>query len=49
MLTGLKSPVNLTLAGRELWVTESQIRHRLTPGQETRIPDRFFVRRTILP
>lgn len=49
LATDLKSPVNLTLAGREVWVTESQIRHRLTPGQETEIPDRFFVRRFRLP
>jgi sugar lactone lactonase YvrE len=49
LASGIKSPVNLTLAGREIWVTESQIRHRLTPGQETKVPDRFFVRRFILP
>jgi sugar lactone lactonase YvrE len=45
LATDLKSPVNLTLAGREVWVTESQIRHRLTPGQEAEVPERFFVRR----
>jgi sugar lactone lactonase YvrE len=45
----LKSPVNLTLAGREVWVTESQIRHRLIPEQSAAIPDRFFVRRFKLP
>ncbi|MGL5942103.1 MAG: gluconolaconase [Waterburya sp.] len=45
----LKSPVNLTLAGREVWVTESQIRHRLQPGQETQVPDHFFIRRLMLP
>ncbi len=28
--TSLKSPVNLTLAERQVWVTESQIRHRLS-------------------
>jgi sugar lactone lactonase YvrE len=45
LATELKSPVNLTLTGREIWVTESQIRHRLTPGEEAAVPDRFFVRR----
>lgn len=45
LATELKSPVNLTLTGRTVWVTESQIRHRLTPGQETEIPGRFFIRR----
>ncbi|NEQ44465.1 MAG: gluconolaconase [Leptolyngbya sp. SIOISBB] len=41
----LRSPVNLTLVGQEVWVTESQIRHRLIAGEEAEIPDRFFVRR----
>ena len=45
LASDLKSPVNLTLVGQEIWVTESQIRHRLRPGQETEVPDRFFVRR----
>jgi DNA-binding beta-propeller fold protein YncE len=45
----LISPVNLTTAGNEIWVTESQIRHRLIPGKENEIPDRFFVRRFVLP
>jgi sugar lactone lactonase YvrE len=49
LASGIKSPVNLTLVGREIWVTESQIRHRFTPGQETKVPDRFFLRRFILP
>jgi sugar lactone lactonase YvrE len=44
----LISPVNLTTAGNEVWVTESQIRHRLLPGRETEIPDRFFLRRFVL-
>jgi hypothetical protein len=35
--------------GQTVWVTESQIRHRLLPGQEKEIPDRFFVRRFLLP
>lgn len=45
LASDLKSPVNLTLIGQEIWVTESQIRHRLRPGQEAEIPDRFFIRR----
>jgi hypothetical protein len=45
----LVSPVNLTILGQTVWVTESQIRHRLLPGQEKEIPDRFFVRRFLLP
>jgi hypothetical protein len=45
LASDLKSPVNLTLAGREIWVTESQIRHRLIPEQAATVPDRFFVRR----
>lgn len=49
LATELKSPVNLTLAGREVWVTESQIRHRLTPGQEAEVPNHFFIRRFMLP
>ncbi|ACK67914.1 SMP-30/Gluconolaconase/LRE domain protein [Rippkaea orientalis PCC 8801] len=49
LATDLKSPVNLTLAGRQVWVTESQIRHRLIPEQSSTVPDRFFVHRFILP
>lgn len=49
LAAGLKSPVNLTLAKQEIWVTESQIRHRLTPGQEAQVPALFFVRRFKLP
>lgn len=45
----IESPVNLTAAGREIWVTESRIRHRLLPGSETAIPSRFFIRRFTLP
>lgn len=44
----LISPVNLTTTGNEVWVTESQIRHRLLPGEENKVPDRFFVRRFVL-
>jgi sugar lactone lactonase YvrE len=49
LATDLKSPVNLTLAGRDVWVTESQIRHRLIPEQASAVPDRFFVHRFMLP
>ncbi|QYO66761.1 hypothetical protein [Leptolyngbya sp. 7M] len=45
LASDLQSPVNLTLVGTEIWVTESQIRHRLIPGEEGNIPDRFFIRR----
>lgn len=45
----IESPVNLTVAGREIWVSESRIRHRLLPGRETAIPNRFFIRRFTLP
>lgn len=45
----MESPVNLTVAGREIWVTESRIRHRLIPGREAAIPDRFFIRHFTLP
>ncbi|MDM9385205.1 gluconolaconase [Chlorogloeopsis sp. ULAP01] len=46
---GMESPVNLTVSDREIWVTEARIRHRLLPGQEKQIPDRFFIRRFTLP
>ncbi|MBE9016146.1 gluconolaconase [Chroococcidiopsis sp. CCALA 051] len=45
----MESPVNLTVADRQIWVTESRIRHRLIPGREAAIPDRFFIRRFTLP
>lgn len=45
----MESPVNLTVAGREIWVTESRIRHRLIPGKEAVVPDRFFIRHFTLP
>lgn len=45
LASGMDLPVNLTVAGKEVWVTESLFRHRLVPGQEKQIPDRFFVRR----
>jgi sugar lactone lactonase YvrE len=49
LATGLKSPVNLTLQGQDIWVTESQIRHRITAGLEANIPAQFFVHRYNLP
>ncbi len=45
----LDSPVNLTVAGQDIWISEARIRHRLVPGQENAIPDRFFIRRFRLP
>jgi hypothetical protein len=45
LVENLESPVNLTIAGSAIWVTESRIRHRLLPGKETAVPDAFFVRR----
>ncbi|BAZ12697.1 SMP-30/Gluconolaconase/LRE domain protein [Calothrix sp. NIES-4071] len=41
----MESPVNLTVAGNDVWVTESRIRHRLLPGKEKNVPSRFFIRR----
>ena len=48
LTSGLESPVNLTIAGKTVWVTESRIRHRLLPGKETAVPDAFFVRQFVL-
>lgn len=48
LASGMNLPVNLTVAGREVWVTESLFRHRLVPGRNTEIPDRFFIRRFVL-
>ena len=45
LASNLKSPVNLTIAGGKIWVTESQIRHRLQPGKEAEVPKQFFIRR----
>ncbi|KAB8316812.1 gluconolaconase [Tolypothrix campylonemoides VB511288] len=45
----MESPVNLTVAGPNVWVTEARIRHRLLPGREKDIPNRFFIRRFTLP
>lgn len=39
----LEFPVNLTVAGQAVWITESRIRHRLLPGKETAIPNVFFL------
>lgn len=49
LASNMDLPVNLTVAGKKIWVTESLFRHRLVPGQEKKIPDRFFVRRFVLP
>jgi hypothetical protein len=46
--SGLESPTNLTVAGRNIWVTESRIRRRILPGQENEQGDRFFIRRFTL-
>ncbi|MBW4473929.1 MAG: gluconolaconase [Stenomitos rutilans HA7619-LM2] len=43
LVSGLESPVNLTIAGQTIWITESRIRHRLLPGKEAAVPDAFFV------
>jgi sugar lactone lactonase YvrE len=43
LVSSLDTPVNLTVSDNEVWITESRIRHRLLPGKETEIPDRFFV------
>lgn len=43
----LDSPVNLTITDREIWVTEARIRHRLLPGKEAAIPERFFIHRFV--
>jgi hypothetical protein len=48
LASGMDLPVNLTVADGEIWLTESLFRHRLVSGQETAIPDRFFVRRFAL-
>ncbi len=49
LVENLESPVNLTVAGEDIWISEARIRHRLIPGQENAIPDRFFIRRFTLP
>jgi streptogramin lyase len=48
IVAGMESPVNLTVAGREVWITESRIRHRILPKQENELPNRFFIRRFTL-
>ena len=48
LASGMNLPVNLTVKGREVWVTESLFRHRLVPGREKEIPSRFFIRRFVL-
>ncbi len=48
LASNLESPVNLTVSGNEIWVTESRIRHLLIPGKETEVPSRFFVHYFVL-
>ena len=48
LASDLESPVNLTITGKTIWVTESRIRHRLLPGQESAVPDAFFIRQFAL-
>lgn len=48
LASGMNLPVNLTVADKEILVTESLFRHRLVPGKEEDIPDRFFIRRFML-
>jgi hypothetical protein len=43
LASDFKSPVNLTTSKNNVWVTESQIRHRLLPKQQAEIPERFFI------
>ncbi|MGB3654282.1 MAG: hypothetical protein WBA41_24155 [Rivularia sp. (in: cyanobacteria)] len=47
LASGMNLPVNLTVAGKEIWVTESLFRHRLVPGKQKEIPNRFFIRRFV--
>jgi sugar lactone lactonase YvrE len=49
LVENLESPVNLTVAGREIWVTEAHIRHRLFPEKRIAIPNRFFIHHFVLP
>ena len=49
LASAMNLPVNLTVAANEIWLTESLFRHRLVLGREEEIPDRFFIRRFILP
>ncbi|ACK69534.1 conserved hypothetical protein [Gloeothece citriformis PCC 7424] len=44
----LNTPVNLTLDGQQIWLSESRFRHRLISGQENNIPDSFLIHRIIL-
>jgi sugar lactone lactonase YvrE len=48
LASGLKSPVNLTTSQNSVWVTESQIRHRLLPKQQAELPERFFLHHFVL-
>lgn len=47
LASGMNLPVNLTVAGKEILVTESLFRHRLVPGKEKQIPNRFFIHRFV--
>lgn len=49
LASAMNLPVNLTVVANEIWLTESLFRHRLVLGREKDIPDRFFIRRFILP
>lgn len=49
LASNMDLPVNLTILGQEVWVTESLFRHRLVPGKETEIPERFLIRRFMRP
>lgn len=45
LASGMNLPVNLTVAGNDIWLSESLFRHRLVPGKEKDIPNQFFIRR----
>ncbi len=47
LASGMNLPVNLTVAGKEILLTESLFRHRLIPGKEKKIPNQFFIRRFV--
>jgi hypothetical protein len=45
LASGMNLPVNLAIGGNQVWLTESLFRHRLVPGKEKEIPNRFLIRR----
>ncbi len=47
LASGMNLPVNLTVAGKEILLTESLFRHRFVPGSEKEIPNQFFIRRFV--